>query len=769
VSFPTHVNGNTLDLVVNQTSSALSVNVTNIDWSVSSDHSAILCNVTLPKPVRPKKTVSVRKWKTLDIGSFNQDIMEYDMSSVNSCDIVSRYNIMLSCLLDKHAPLETITVTDRPSSPWYNQDVRHAKTQCRKFERQWRKSQLTIDWELYVAQKSLLRSIRERAKTEYVMSKLNEATTSRDTFAVLNTLLQKKAVHPLPDYDDQKDLAEQFAMYFQNKIAAVRQVFDPADNISNSHDAANLNILDSFQLVSENDVQKLISASASKSCALDPIPTWLLKKSPAIIPLLSNLINDSLSKGYMPSDLKNAHVVPALKKASLDRNIFKNYRPISNLAYSSKLIERVVSSQLKEHCLRNEIDMYFQSAYREGHSTETALTRVQNDLLKAVDNQGGAVLVLLDLSAAFDTIDHQVLLMTLRHCIGVSGSALSWFSSYLVDRQQSVRIGGTLSSPKQLPYGVPQGSVLGPQLFSIYTQPLHDIIRNSGMSFHLYADDTQLYFTFNPKCSVSINEMRKIVDSCTTKIGNWMQSHFLKLNGEKTELLVLTRPTLSTNTIPSVSVCGQEILSSSCVRDLGIQYDSLLKLELHVRSVCKRAYHQIHLIRRVRQQISEEAARTLVQSNVTTLLDYCNGLLFGLPASLIDLLQRVQNSAARVIKCLPRSSHITPVLMELHWLPIKWRIHYKIVLLTFKSLHNIAPSYIKDLLRPYHPGRNLRSANDNLLCQPTYRCKSYGFRSFEVCAPSLWNNLPSSMRKIDSLEVFKRTLKTFLFNQAYTQ
>jgi hypothetical protein len=413
--------------------------------------------------------------------------------------------------------------------------------------------------------------------------------------------------------------------------------------------------------------------------------------------------------------------------------------------------------------------MYFQSAYREGHSTETALTRVQNDLLKAVDNQGGAVLVLLDLSAAFDTIDHQVLLMTLRHCIGVSGSALSWFSSYLVDRQQSVRIGGTLSSPKQLPYGVPQGSVLGPQLFSIYTQPLHDIIRNSGMSFHLYADDTQLYFTFNPKCSISINEMRKIVDSCTTKIGNWMQSHFLKLNGEKTELLVLTRPTLSTNTIPSVSVCGQEILSSSCVRDLGIQYDSLLKLELHVRSVCKRAYHQIHLIRRVRQHISEEAARTLVQSNVTTLLDYCNGLLFGLPASLIDLLQRVQNSAARVIKCLPRSSHITPVLMELHWLPIKWRIHYKIVLLTFKSLHNIAPSYIKDLLRPYHPGRNLRSANDNLLCQPTYRCKSYGFRSFEVCAPSLWNNLPPSMRKIDSLEVFKRTLKTFLFNQAYTQ
>jgi len=246
-----------------------------------------------------------------------------------------------------------------------------------------------------------------------------------------------------------------------------------------------------------------------------------------------------------------------------------------------------------------------------------------------------------------------------------------------------------------------------------------------------------------------------------------MHSHFLKLNRDKTEVLVLTKPSLRSHAIPSLSVDGLKVCSSECVTDLGVHYDTTLRMENHIRAVCKKTYYQIHLIHKVRRFITEDAARTLVNSNVTTLIDYCNGLLFGLPSSLLNLLQRVQNSAARVIKRISKSCHITPVLKELHWLPVKYRVEYKIILLTFKALNGFAPSYICDLLQPYRPTRSLRSATGNLLVIPSH-ATVFGGRAFEVCAPNLWNSLPLSVRQIKSVGAFKSNLKTHFFKLAFT-
>ena len=456
-----------------------------------------------------------------------------------------------------------------------------------------------------------------------------------------------------------------------------------------------------------------------------------------------------------------------LKKATADHNVLSNYRPISNLAYSSKLIERVVSKRLEDHCLHNKVNLHFQSAYKQRHSTETALTRVQNDLLMAVDSLGGAILVLLDLSAAFDTIDHAVLIRTLKNYIGVSGSALAWFMSYLSDREQSIKIANTLSTSRNLPYGVPQGSVLGPQLFSLYTLPLHHVIEPSGMQFHMYADDTQLYIAFNPKDPVSSHNIIETINSCTNNISTWMKSHFLKLNSDKTELLVMTKPNLKSHGLTSLSICGSDISVSPDVRDLGVQYDSLLKMETHIKQICKKAYYQISLIHKVRQYLTEDSVRKLVQANITSLLDYCNGLLIGLPCSLLSKLQRVQNCAARVVKCVPQSTHITPILKELHWLPIKYRIDFKVILLTFKALNGLAPPYLSELLTPYQPSRALRSMNSNTLVTKSFKCKTYGGRSFANIAPQLWNSLPSHLRTIPEETVFRKTLKTYLFNLAF--
>ena len=238
--------------------------------------------------------------------------------------------------------------------------------------------------------------------------------------------------------------------------------------------------------------------SSTKACALDPMPTWLLKELlPSIALLMTDFINSSLQSGVVPDSMKSAAVTPLLKKPSLDINILKNYRQVSNLPFVSKVLQQVVASQLKAYMDYNDLHDPLQSSYKTAHSTESALLKVQNDILRTVDHGGVVVLVLLDLSAAFDTIDHSILLDCMWHQLGINGVAQAWFESYLTGRTQRIRIGDAWSLAKFLLYCVPQGLVLGPLLFLIYILPLHHLILSHGLQVHGYADDTQVYLSIS--------------------------------------------------------------------------------------------------------------------------------------------------------------------------------------------------------------------------------------------------------------------------------
>ena len=214
--------------------------------------------------------------------------------------------------------------------------------------------------------------------------------------------------------------------------------------------------LSCFQPVSIQEVQKIIRNSPSKSCNLDPLPTSLLKEClDELAPIITEMINTSIMTGKVSAKMKEAVVTPLLKKANLAL-ILKNFRPVSNLTFISKTIERFVASPLTAHMKMNGLIEMFQSAYRECHSTETALIRVQNDILHAMDKKHVTILVLLDLSAAFDTVDHSILIRRLEQRCGITGTALDWLISYLKNRKQTVSIDGELSDPQHLDCGVPQ-------------------------------------------------------------------------------------------------------------------------------------------------------------------------------------------------------------------------------------------------------------------------------------------------------------------------
>ncbi len=354
---------------------------------------------------------------------------------------------------------------------------------------------------------------------------------------------------------------------------------------------------------------------------------------------------------------------------------------------------------------------------------------------------------------------HSVLIGWLEHLIGIRGTALQWFNSYLKDRSFSVELGKFSSSSAPIISGVPQGSILGPLLFNLYMRPLGDIIRKHNVSFHLYADDTQLYLPL--KAGDSIQPLLE----CIADIKKWLSNNFLQLNENKTEIIVFGPQKIRTNIIKELGNHFPSI--SSQVRNLGVIIDSELGLSKQINSVVRNSFYQLRVISKLKSFLSFQDLEKVIHAFITSCLDYCNSLYSGLPQSSLSRLQLVQNAAARLLTGAKKYDHVTPILASLHWLPVHFRVQFKILLFVFKALKNQAPSYLKDLLIPLSSTRHLRSTDRALLSVPRSRLKTKGDRAFSVNAPRLWNQLPLDCRLAPSITIFKSRLKTYLFSLAF--
>ena len=344
--------------------------------------------------------------------------------------------------------------------------------------------------------------------------------------------------------------------------------------------------------------------------------------------------------------------------------------------------------------------------------------------------------------------------------------ALNWFKSYLENRSYHVIINGTKSERRTLQRGVPQGSVLGPVLFSIYTIELAWILKQHSVKFKMFADDTQFYFIIN-----NVEDTISALNSLVCDIKQWMAKKKLKLNEKKTECLIIgTKHDITKyDELKEVSINNQGIVLSRSVRDLGFVIDNNLTCNEQIQTVIKNANFSLRNIAFIKKYLNDDSMKKLVHNHIITRLDYCNSLYHELLAYQLKKLQLVFNRAARLIVGTAPRERITPVLIDLHWLPIKARIVFKICVLTYIALSTGKPAYLRNKLSKFTTelGVSIRHSHDPHRLNEPRMNKEIGTRSFKYSAPRLFNSLPRSMKDSGNLKVFKKKLKTFLFNECY--
>ncbi len=565
----------------------------------------------------------------------------------------------------------------------------------------------------------------------------------RNLFRTFNSLLCPPSPPPTTSIT-----ADDFATFFTNKTKTISSQFSPplTQDPQPTRSTAQTPIF-SFCPLTEAEVSKLLLSSHPTTCPLDPIPSHLLQAiSPALLPALTHIINTSLLTGIFPTAFKQARVTPLLKKPTLNTSLLENYRPVSLLPFIAKTLERVVFNQVSLFLSQNNKLDAKQSGFRSGHSTETALLLVTEALRIAKADSKSSVLILLDLSAAFDTVNHQILPSTLSS-LDITGIPLRWFEGLGLGR-------GGIQSTSIGHWGSPG--------LGSWTPPLLHIHYITGS--HHTGTWLLLPFLCWWHTALSLILTRWSNGSCTDLrlISAWMKEHHLQLNLAKTELLVFpATPTLQHDF--TIQLGSSTITPSASVRNLGVIFDDQLTFKEHIAKTARSCRFALHNIRKIRPFLTEHAAQLLVQALVISRLNYCNALLAGLPSNTIKPLQMIQNEAARLVFNEPKRAHVTPLFVSLHWLPVAARIQFKTLMLAYRTTTGSAPAYFHSLLRIYIPSRSLRSASERRLVVPSERDSKSLSRTFSFTVPGRWNDLPTPIRNTGSLSIFKQQLKTHLF------
>ena len=794
VNQPTQRSGGTLDLLflkLDSDSKQLaekSLYIHGLCHSVTSDHNFIEYLLPFlkdaPKPL--KKSISYRNYSDINVDKFCIDFKNnianksfFNMEVNGSLDC---FNETITEIIDNHAPVINKCFVHKRKE-FSNSEILSLRRLRRKHERRYRKLKSSDDLEKYKKLVADVGKAVESARNQYYYNDLSKnQNNQKKKFKILNSMLGKRKDAVLPDSSSDLDLCNEFECYFNRKIENIRkditsestallEKLSIAPKIPPRLPSSNIKPFDKFETVTEDKFFSVIGELSNKHCELDVMPTPFFKVCSKLIYIyILHIINLSLSTGIFPNSFKKALVRPVFKTTSVDKDDHSNYRPISNLSFFSKLIEKCVLKQLLNHLNIHDMLGGCQSAYRQFHSCETALTKVSNDILNNLDREHSTFVIMLDLSSAFDTVDHAVLLERLERTFHIKGVVLQWFKSYLHNRSFHVKIKCCISNGVIAFYGVPQGSILGPILFLLYISEIEQIANWYGLELHMFADDMQLYISFQ-RSDISNNITN--IEQCLRHIKLWMSCNFLKINENKTQLLVISpkNNTCSIFTDLCISFGGNIITPAITATNLGVIFDSSMTMHTYINSIASKGYFYLHNFYQVADKLTFDLKVQLVTTYILPLLDYNNILLFSATMQYRYKLQKLLNNAVRFIFKLSgrkkKRRPISPYLKKLHILPIESRIIYKLCLFVYKSIHGMSPQYIQDLIEPKITQARLRSSNDVFCLNYNLPHSTYGEHAYSNIAPYHWNKLPLHLRMAPSVDVFKTALKTHLFTIAF--
>lgn len=793
---PTHILGGTLDLVICQTEDRLKVKSIDIfPEGTLSDHYMVLTEMKIGSESTDYRTRTqinmYRDFKAVSSETFLKALSQQDLTKLNGSespeDALGAYEELMKRLVELVFPLKRVK-RHKKSRPWRNDpELKEILRQRRRAERAWEKNKTVLTKKRYSELKRQFGRVEKEVRMKFLKNDLEE---SKDDAKGLQRKLSRligKSETVLPESSSDRQLAEQFANFFSSKVERIRtMVAEERAEIPENQGQLSppTAMLIEFEEITFDHLKLLVRDMANKSCDLDVLPTWLVKECiDDLAPHLLKIVNLSLQCARVPVSLQQALVFPTIKNINGDRDSLANYRPVSNLSFISKLLEKVVLEQLTSYLSVNDLLNKHQAGYRVGHSCETLLLGMFEDLLHEMDQGHVVALLLLDMSAAFDTVDHDKLLDVLHHRFGLGGTVLQWIKSYLQFRSFGVNVRGEMSDIISLICGVPQGSLLGPILFLLYIEELQDLVEPFGLRIKLYADDSQLYLSLLPTDAEGWVTAKSKIEDCLASVKQWMVRHWLKCNESKTEFLLLGKSSALDKLSfgPSLDFGGTELGPVCCSgvagKTLGILLDENLTLERQVNNVKRHCGFILRNLWQVNRCLDERTKILLVKQLVISRLDYCNVLYNGLPKKLIDRLQKTLNACVRYVYNLQgHQEDYIPYLRKAHILPIEQRIKFKACLTAYKIIWDTAPRELLERV-PIQEKTEERPTRSTAI-EDRFKLQFPRFNSLNaksklrrrqpsVFLPDVWNRLPLSLRSVESVGVFKSQLKTLLFVEAF--
>lgn len=772
---PTRVTQNTSTLIDH-------IYVTNMDLVFNShvskyaisDHYPVCMtrNEKLNEKKNVHTTISYRNFKNFSENDFLSELgnapfyeVEYE-SDPNAC-IQIWYNVF-NKILNKHAPMVTKRVKRDKQPEWFNNEIKQARLKREQYHR------LGM-WEEYKYWRNKTQQIIDKSKKTFYSDMVKNSKASKDLWKCIQSLNPSYQEKPFElkkengeKSQNMKEVCETFNDFFTSCV----------ENLRNDNSTKNTNHTKLKQFIdkklSDKDEPKfsippititelfdeMMKLDINKSTGLDNIGPKILKLSaPYIVAPLTYIFNRSIDTGIFPNVLKNAKVTPVFKAG--EKDMATNYRPISVIPTIAKLFEKHVSTHLYRYLSKYEVLHQSQSGFRQNHSCQTALINIVDKWLQEMNDGNINLSVLLDFKKAFDTVDHDILCRKLI-IYGFSDVSVSFFKSYLKNRTQQVQIGNTCSNKMSIKYGVPQGSTLGPLLFILYINDLPLYMKNC--CFDLYADDSTMHLS--GKC---FQTLQSLVQEDLNNVEQWCGDNNMFINPNKTKYMVIgTKNKVAPYYNESVLRIENEMIQiSSCEKLLGIKIDPSLTWTSQIEVICSKISSRLYLLLKIKKFLNLDARKLFYNGYILPLIDYCCITWSGCHADDLERILKLQKRAARVILDTDPLTPSKPLFDKLGWMTVEQRIKYHKSILAFKCIKNDAPSYLVDKFNyisennPYQ----LRNVIKGNLSVPKPKLELFK-KSFMYSGPSLWNELPASVREAPNIHAFKYKIKNYLLGSS---